>query len=47
MVQLNFDMALLLLLSGVVSLNTGPGWRNLHMGTVDARSIWDKANAFC
>ena len=40
-VQLNFAAALLLLLSGDVSLNPGPT-RNLRLGTVNVRSIRDK-----
>ena len=44
-VQLDFDFSLLLLLAGDVSLNPGPGVRGLRLGTVNARSIWDKAPA--
>ena len=42
-VRLNLDMSLLLLLAGDVSLNPGPGVRNLRLGTVNARSMRDKA----
>ena len=42
-VRLNLDMSLLLLLAGDVSLNPGPGVRNLHLDTVNAHSMPDKA----
>ena len=36
---------MLLLLAGDVSLNPGPGVRGLRLGTVNARSMRDKASA--
>ena len=44
-VQLDFEFSLLLLLAGDVSLNPGPGGRGLRLGTVNARSMRDKAPA--
>ena len=44
-VQLDFDFSLLLLLAGDVSLNPGPSACGLRLGTVNARSMWDKAPA--
>ena len=38
-VQLDFEFALLLLFAGDVSLNPGPGVRDLRLGTVNARSM--------
>ena len=44
-VQLDFESSLLLLLAGDVSLNPGPVFRGLCLGTVDARSMQDEAPA--
>ena len=44
-VQLDFEFSLLLLLAGDVSLNPGPGVPGLRLGTVNARSMRDKAPA--
>ena len=44
-VQLDFEFSLLLLLAADVSLNPGPGVRGLRLGTVNARSMWDKVPA--
>ena len=44
-VQLDLDFSLLLILTGDVSLNPGPGVPGLHLGTINARSIRDKAPA--
>ena len=44
-VQLDFEFSLLLLLAGDVSLNPGPGVRDLHLGAVNGRSMRDKASA--
>ena len=44
-VRLKFDMSLLLLLAGDVSLNPGPGMRGLRLGTVNVRSMRDKVPA--
>ena len=44
-VQLDFEFSLLLLLAGDVILNPGPGVRGLRLGTVNARSMRDKAPA--
>ena len=44
-VKLNLGLSLLLLLAGDVSLNPCPVEPNLHLGTVDARSMTDKAPA--
>ena len=41
-VWLNFDMSLLLLLAGDVSLNPDSGVRGLRLGTVIVRSMGDK-----
>ena len=42
-VKLNLGLSLLLLLAGDVSLNPGPERPNLRLGTVNARSMRDKA----
>ena len=42
-VRLNLDFSLLLLLKGDVSLNSSPSVCGLHLGTVNARSTWNKA----
>ena len=42
-VKLNLGLSLLLLLAGDVSLNPGPVAPNLRLGTVNARSMRDKA----
>ena len=44
-VKLNLGLSLLLLLAGDVSLNPGPVAPNLRLGTVNARSMRDKAPA--
>ena len=44
-VQLDFDFSVLLLLTGDVSLMPGPGVCGLRLGTVNARSMQDKAPA--
>ena len=44
-VQLDFEFSLLLLLAGDVTLNPGPGVRGLHLATVNASSMPDKAPA--
>ena len=44
-VELNLGLSLLLLLAGDVSLNPGPVAPNLRLGTVNARSMRDKAPA--
>ena len=44
-VQLNLNFCLLHLLAGNVSLNPGPIVRGLHLGTVNAHSMRDKAPA--
>ena len=44
-VRLNLGLSLLLLLAGDVSLNPGPVAPNLHLRTVNARSMRDKASA--
>ena len=44
-VKLNLVLSLLLLLAGDVSLNPGPVAPNLRLGTVNARSMRDKAPA--
>ena len=44
-VKLNLGVSLLLLLPGDVSLNPGPVAPNLRLGTVNARSMRDKAPA--
>ena len=43
--KLNLGLSLLLLLAGDVSLNPGPVAPNLRLGTVNARSMIDKAPA--
>ena len=43
--KLNLGLSLLLLLAGDVSLNPGPVAPNLRLGTVNARSMRDKAPA--
>ena len=44
-VKLNLSLSLVLLLAGNVSLNPGPVAPNLRLGTVNARSMRDKAPA--
>ena len=44
-VKLNLGLSLLLLFAGDVSLNPGPVAPNLRLGTVNARSMRDKAPA--
>ena len=44
-VKFNLGLSLLLLLAGDVSLNPGPVAPNLRLGTVNARSMRDKAPA--
>ena len=44
-VKLNLGLSLLLLLAGDVSLNPGPVATNLHLETVNARSMRDKVPA--
>ena len=45
LVKLNLGLSLLLLIAGDVSLNLGPVVPNLRLGTVNARSMRDKAPA--
>ena len=44
-IKLNLGLSLLGLLAGDVSLHPGPVAPNLHLGTVNARSMRDKAPA--